>query len=207
MYSHNMATKLNYQLNTAKDSSASFVFLHGLGGNLRAWHPIVDKLNQLGYTTLSFDLPKHGHSPDTLSISDYTQSSIAHQVNQIVTKHKLTNPVLVGHCYGGFSALTYAHLYPKDLKSLVLISTTYKLFTPKYSLDPRFIKKVSLSLLKNFLPTENQTYIRDWDLVRLIREIIKTSPTSYLLSVLAALDFNATKYLKHISCPVHIIHG
>lgn len=202
-----MAIKLNHQLNIIKDSPASFIFLHGLGGNLKAWNPIVSKLNQLGYTTISFDLPGHGDSPNTFSLSDYTQTSIVHQVHQVVAKHKLTNPILVGHCYGGFSALTYTHLYPKELKALVLISTTYKLFTPKHSLNSRFIKKVILSLLKNLAPSRQQTYIRDWDLLRLFREIIKTTPSGYFLSVLGALSFNATRYLANISCPTHVIHG
>lgn len=202
-----MAIKINYQLNVIKDSPASFIFLHGLGGNLKAWNPIVSELNQLGYTTLCFDLPGHGDSPNTHSLTDYTQTSIAHQVHQVIANYKLTNPILVGHCYGGFSALTYAHLYPKDVKRLVLISTTYKLFTPKHSLNLRFIKKVIFSLLKNLAPSRQQTYIRDWDLLRLFREIIKTTPSGYSLSVLGALNFNATKYLANISCPVHVIHG
>ena len=202
-----MAIKLNYQLNLIKDSPADFIFLHGLGGNLNAWQPIVNELNKSRYSTLCFDLPGHGHSADSLSLSDYSQTNIAGLVHQVVIKHKLANPILVGHCYGGFSAITYAHLYPNNLKALVLISTTYKLFTPKTSLNPRFIKKLIVSLLKNLLPMKNQTYVRDWDLYRLAREIVKTSPTSYLLSVLAALSFNASKYLTNIDRSVYIIHG
>jgi pimeloyl-ACP methyl ester carboxylesterase len=76
----------------------TFLFLHGLGSNNKAWSKNISHLKNIG-TCIAIDLPGYGAS----SKGDYpfTMTFFAEQVLAFIEKKDLNDIVLVGHSMGG----------------------------------------------------------------------------------------------------------
>lgn len=98
----------------------TLVFLHGWGGSWQSWAPIIEKLtiNNKQFTIYALDLPGFGLS--TLSrphdLMDYVVD-----IAEFFGKNKITNPVLIGHSFGGQVAAKFAIERGNLLSGLVLV--------------------------------------------------------------------------------------
>ncbi|WYZ41085.1 hypothetical protein EsH8_IV_001426 [Colletotrichum jinshuiense] len=113
---------LNYQ--KLGSGSSNVVFVHGLGGTLEYWTPLISNLKLYDTHSLHlFDLEGHGLSP-THPLSDLTVKSMAADVRSIfdVAEISATHPgTLVAHSLGCLIALQFALENPGLLKKLVLL--------------------------------------------------------------------------------------
>lgn len=111
-------TKLHYV-----DSGAgrSVVMIHGNAGDLKDFAFAALPLLVRNYRVLAFDLPGHGLSrmPGDANGTIEEQAVILHQA---LTFLRVSNPILVGHSWGGAIALAYAMLYPHETSALVLLA-------------------------------------------------------------------------------------
>ncbi len=102
------------------------VLLHGWGLSGNTFGPLVDELNRRGHRVYILDFPGFGASQmpeQALSLSDYVEF-----LSIFLKKHKIEQPVLIGHSFGGRVALKYQQLYPKSTRALILTGTPG--FTP-----------------------------------------------------------------------------
>lgn len=106
----------------AGNGPATVVFEAGLGDTMTTWHPVRDRVSQFARTFV-YNRPGYGKSPALPG----TPSAEAIARNLYATLEKAGAPrpwVLVGHSLGGSYAMTFAKLYPQDVKAVVLVDGT-----------------------------------------------------------------------------------
>lgn len=115
----------NKPLNYATDGYTSrndhpIVFVHGLGGSVECWLPIMMVATQLPKCHL-FDLEGHGLSP-TLPLSVLSIESFADDLKGLFDHAKINSrAVIVAHSFGCLVAVKFAIDNPELVKGLVLI--------------------------------------------------------------------------------------
>jgi pimeloyl-ACP methyl ester carboxylesterase len=207
--------KVNYEITRGKKQKA-FVFLHGLGGDLRAWDKERKILDDIGYTTLAIDLRGHGLSGRPETREAYSFGNFALDVELVLQRENLSNIVLIGHCFGGMVSLMHAYLYPKFITSLILIDTSYK--PPHFSeffahhkvfeyLIPFFASITPPTYDKSTVDYEKFIHTSDFDKKRIFSDIMHTSLKSYLLISQNLLHFDAKEILNAIKIPTLVIEG
>lgn len=95
------------------------VLVHGLGGNLRNFYGLVDKLAAT-CRVVAVDRPGSGYS--TVSGEHPTLSAQATIIAQFLRRLGVERPLLVGHSLGGALALALALGHRDCVRALVLIS-------------------------------------------------------------------------------------
>ncbi|KAF9774274.1 hypothetical protein IL306_007765 [Fusarium sp. DS 682] len=114
--------KLNYQ----KQGSGSnqIVFVHGLGGTLDYWTPLISKLSLSESNTLHlFDLEGHGLSP-THPLSQLTIDSFASDISAVFNAAGITSSApatLFAHSLGCLASLKFSLDSPDLVSKLVLV--------------------------------------------------------------------------------------
>lgn len=97
------------------------VLLNGLGETSPLWarvQPAVAATSRV----CAYDRAGQGWSEDSSNPADATTA--ATDLHKLLTSAGETGPfVLAGHSTGGVHALTYAHLYPKDVAGVVLLDS------------------------------------------------------------------------------------
>ena len=96
------------------------VFLHGLGGQMRHFHELVDSLSQ-HHRVVSIDRPGSGYS-QSLGREGCGPFRQAKLVSGVLRSLGLERPIIVGHSLGGAIALSLALLHPEDCRGLALIA-------------------------------------------------------------------------------------
>ena len=107
---------------------SGIVFIHGLGGNMSFYTPVLAELNlakedQLQYTSLLFDLEGHGLSP-TKATSKLTIQSYADDIQGLIETLNLPTEngiTLIAHSMGCLIASLFASQHPDLVKRLILI--------------------------------------------------------------------------------------
>src|SRR3990167_11433616 len=98
-------------------SKKTLLFLHGWGSNSTLWFKTIGPLSEKGYTMYCLDLPGFGNSQNPQSsffLQDYSYA-----VMEFIEKLELIDVVLIGHSFGGKTAIKLAAENPEFLKSLV----------------------------------------------------------------------------------------
>uniref|UniRef100_A0A0C4DJ50 Bifunctional 4-hydroxyphenylacetate degradation enzyme n=1 Tax=Fusarium oxysporum (strain Fo5176) TaxID=660025 RepID=A0A0C4DJ50_FUSOF len=114
------------QLNYQRKGSGSdhIVFVHGLGGTLDYWTPLISKLSLADNTSLHlFDLEGHGLSP-THPLSKLSIESFALDIRSIFDAANITSSApatLFAHSLGCLAALNFALDNPSLVGKLVLV--------------------------------------------------------------------------------------
>ncbi len=132
---------VNYEdLETQKKSP--IVLLHGWNQNIEMMRPFASFFSK-NHRVIMIDLPGFGASqvpPFEYSIYDY-----ALLINELLQKLKVTNPIIIGHSFGGKIALLYASIYEVD-KLIILASPYRKVLKPssKKIKILRLLKKVPI---------------------------------------------------------------
>ncbi len=107
--------KVNYkQYGVGND----IVLLHGWGQNIEMMDPLGERLKENHRITI-IDLPGFGLSnePDFA----YTVSDYALLVHDLLEELNVTNPILIGHSFGGRISIVYASMY--NVNKLVLFGS------------------------------------------------------------------------------------
>jgi pimeloyl-ACP methyl ester carboxylesterase len=98
-----------------KGSEPTVVMLHGLPGTLGDWQYVNPLLK--GRHTIVIDRPGYGYSTTKYEAYDQQLATL----HQFLAQKHVSKPVVAGHSYGGTLALGYAHAYPRDVRSIVLV--------------------------------------------------------------------------------------
>ena len=100
------------------------VFWHALGPDASAEYfaEVAERLGARGFEVLGVDGPGFGASPLLDGPDDYRLDALARVLRRDVTE-SLERPVLIGHSWGGAVTVTYAGLYPRDVRAIVLLDS------------------------------------------------------------------------------------
>ena len=124
-----------------KSPRGTIVFLHGLGGSTFSWRHNASFFAGKGYRVISLDMKGFGLSHKDFE-SDYSHSSQAELVAEVLLRLKVDQTYIAGHSMGTSVMVHFTHLYPQ--KTLGLISAAGALNLDERSMYP--------SALLNFSP-------------------------------------------------------
>lgn len=96
------------------------LFLHGLLGSHASWEHLVHELAD-DFRIVAPDLFGHGASEKTLG--DYSLSTHAATLRDLLVHLGIDHVTLVGHSFGGGIALEFCYLFPERVQRLVLVSS------------------------------------------------------------------------------------
>lgn len=209
--------KIYYEFH--KGNKNTLIFVHGWTHNHTDWSQEVDYFSKKNYSVISLDLRGHGMSDKPEDISAYKIENFAKDINQLIIKYKVKNPILIGHSLGGMILLKFEQLFPKIAKGLVLIDTTYKnplkhmFLLKQYNVTPLF-KQLSNYIMSNKI-LQNK-YSKDVDFSKLnnhsdffywFKGVINT-PTKPLLACFnEMIMFDESKLIDKINVSCLIIEG
>jgi pimeloyl-ACP methyl ester carboxylesterase len=95
------------------------VMTHGMAAWGGLWKETAIELAKNGYRVIAVDQPPFGFSDR--SDGDFSRSTQAKRIGELVVAMGLKNYVLLGHSYGGGVAMEMALRYPKNISGVVLV--------------------------------------------------------------------------------------
>lgn len=207
---------LYYEIHALGNGKPTLFFLHGVGGDLEAWHFVKDRLSASGFSAIGMDLRGHGHTSHPRSPQSYQMANLVRDISSILEQEKLEKIILIGHCYGAVVASHFAIENAEKLEKLVLISSTYR--PPDYLQNK--ILKIGANILtemlafispKPYKPRHSEypqgKFHKDYEWFGLARTILHNSWGSYLLTTKEILNLNLEAELKKITTPTLLIAG
>ena len=96
------------------------LFIHGILGSQRQWSHLVDKMDD-DHRVIVPDLFGHGESAKPLG--DYSLSSHAATMRDLLDHLGIERVTLVGHSLGGGIAMQFYYLFPERVHRLVLVAS------------------------------------------------------------------------------------
>ncbi len=95
------------------------LLIHGSPGSIEDWEPVIDALAG-SFRLTAYDRPGHGFSAD---LGEYSYERNAKVALQVIDALRLENVVVVGHSYGGATALAMAIRRPATVSAYVIIDS------------------------------------------------------------------------------------
>ncbi len=129
---------------SCKGKGSAVVLLHGFLENSTMWSKIVEVL-QKKHKVICVDLLGHGKTGNLGYI--HTMDEQANMVKAILNHLKLRKYIIVGHSMGGYIALSIAKLYPKNIKGLCLMNST---FLPDSKVKKQHRNRAILAVKQNY---------------------------------------------------------
>ena len=158
--------------------------LHGFLEDKSIWNPFIHLLANK-YRVIAIDLPGHGKSE--LLHTENTMLDMARAVHDTLKSLGVESVNFIGHSMGGYVALAYADLFPKNVWGIVLLNSTPEADTEaRKKLRKHGIKVarnnyealISMSVVNLF--TKNlREELRD-EIAKTKEVALTTSPASYI---------------------------
>jgi len=208
--------RIHYEVFEGKKPKKTLVFIHGFGGCLRAFDPIIKHFKKDDYKIINIDLRGHGKSERPKKSFQYKLNYFVNDIILILHNEKAKNIILIGHCFGGILSLDIAINHPDLIQSMILINVSYKApdlsrFFYKYFPMKGFIffmlKFFPHIYLKNYPSYDKYEKSGDYNAKRIGSDIIHTSPKSYLYISREIVNFDFASKLQKIKGNVLLIHG
>ncbi|HEY1870322.1 MAG TPA: alpha/beta hydrolase, partial [Chitinophagaceae bacterium] len=173
------------------------VLLHGAFYTIEMnWGQIIPELSK-ARKVIAIEMQGHGHSPYSDRKLDFV--TLASDVEQVMNYLKVDSADVAGYSMGGSVAYQFAVQFPKRLKKLIIISSTYK--------SSGWLPVIN-SAFKDFKPEffDNTPLKTGYDAVA----PDKTKWRSFVEQMIAfaGVTFDiGDSYISHISSPVLLISG
>ena len=201
--------KIFYKEN--KRSSPLLIFIHGAACDHTLWCYQSRYFFNIGYSTLTLDLPGHGlnHSKPLLRISE--MSSL---INNLLKKVIQNNIILIGHSMGSLICLDVASSNPEKLKKVILIGASYPMNVSKDLLNKskKNQEEAINDMIQWSLPSNvklSGSNLIGLDLANLVSVIMNSTPNGVLHKDLKACNNFSLKHedIKSIKALITIIAG
>jgi len=180
---------INY--GTGKDT---IVLLHGWGQNIEMMQPIGNGLSK-NYSIVIIDLPGFGLSEEPKGI--WTLYDYVECVHELLEGLKVSNPILMGHSFGGKISLLYASKY--GVKKLVVFGSPFKREITKLSLKTKILKELKKIPGINKLELFAKKHMGSTD-YRNASEVMRKILVEHV-------NLDITEEVKKIKCSTLIIWG
>jgi pimeloyl-ACP methyl ester carboxylesterase len=168
--------ELNFERYGDKDSLAiATVVMHGWANSLETIRPFAQQLAHYG-PVYSIDLPGHGKS--SVPQETYGMREFAEELKHFLDQRGLKRVNLVGHSFGGKTAIKFSALYPEFVNRIVLIGASGLRAKPTLikSLRNKFLKYLRLFLRFKNTSLGARLY-RDWYIPRFAsRDYLNAGP-------------------------------
>ena len=182
--------KINYKQYGKGDD---VVLLHGWGQNIEMMKPLGDNLSD-HYRVTIIDLPGFGLSKEPVyayTIFDYTEV-----VHELLKELDITNPIIMGHSFGGRIAIVYASKY--KVNKLVLFGSPCVRHEYK-SIKQSFFKMIKK--VKVFSPLVNM-------MKKHVGSVDYRNASPLMREVLVkTVNQDLSENAKKIKCPTLLIWG
>ena len=180
--------KIFYKEN--KKSSPLLVFIHGAACDHTLWCYQSRYFFNIGFSTLTLDLPGHGLNESNALSSISEMSSL---INNLLKKFTQKNIVLIGHSMGSLICLDVASLNPSKFKKLILIGTSYPMNVSKDLLNKSKNNQAEAinDMIQWSLPSNvklNGSNLIGLDLANLVSVIMNNTPRGVLYKDLLACN-------------------
>lgn len=207
--------RIFYYINPVFEGRPWVVFLHGLSSNHTTWLKTAAALNEKKYNTLLVDLRGHGLSDKTKDKKFYNFEFFSRDLEQIVSREKISKFFLVGYSFGGTICIDYGTRHSNSILGLVLISTNY--INPLRYRGLGFLAPLGAGLLNFFafifLWQKRKHYYyyeqgKSKGYFHSVWEGLNTMPVSinfWMLALFGRLDFKNT--IQQITAPVLIVRA
>lgn len=176
------------------NSKECLVFLHGWGQNIEMMMPIAKPFIK-EYNCLIIDLPGFGDSEEPKEV--YSLNDYADMINKLLKSKKVTNPILIGHSFGGKISLVYATMF--KTKKLVLLASPFKKNIKKDNFKVKvfkFAKKIpGINKIENYV----KKHIGSTD-YRNASEMMRKVLVKHI-------NTDISNDVKNIKCPTLLIWG
>jgi len=185
---------VNYVNYGKKDAESTLVYLHGWGQNIAMMKPIADPFDE-EFNIVIIDLPGFGESSEPTHV--WTLDEYVECVKEILDSLNVTNPILLGHSFGGKLSLMYASKY--QVKKLVLFGSPFKKEIKKESIKLRMLKKLKKVPGINKLEGFAKKHIGSTD-YKNASEVMRKIMVEHV-------NYDITDMVKKITCPTLIVWG
>ncbi len=146
--------KNRYVYFTKEGSGESIILLHGWGVDSTTFKALI-KLLQKAYLVYAIDLPGFGQSAEPLD--SYNLDDYVTLLENFIIDKNITNPILIGHSFGGRIALKYASMH--QVHKLILIDSaglrSKDYFKVKMKVFLYKLKKHYYRITKNVMKYQN----------------------------------------------------
>lgn len=106
------------------ENKPTLILNYGLVCNLAHWKYQLPYFHNLDYPILYHDYRFHYQSSSSTNINDLNFDKISNDIHELLSYLKPNSPIMIGHSMGVNTALHFSHLFPNELKGMVLISGT-----------------------------------------------------------------------------------
>lgn len=103
-----------------KGSGADVLILHGWGGRIESFAPVIDNLAQ-GYRVTALDFPGHGESdppPTPWSVTEYADLTL-----RLLSQLDIPPSHVIAHSFGGRVTILLAAQHPELFNKIVLVDS------------------------------------------------------------------------------------
>ena len=193
MYTTYKDITINYEY-YENDSKTNLIYLHGWGQNIEMMKMVGDKLQKRSRVII-VDLPGFGLSsePDSIwTMYDYTEC-----IHDLLKSLKVSNPIMIGHSFGGKISLIYASKY--KTQKLVLFGSPFKKEIQKLNIKTKILKSLKKVPLLNKLEGFAKKHIGSRDYKQ---------ASEFMRKILVEhVNLDITEDVKKIKCPTLIVWG
>jgi pimeloyl-ACP methyl ester carboxylesterase len=104
-------------------SGPPVLLLPGILGSIQSeWHRFLKPIADMGYTAIAVDLPGHGQSEMTKSL---TMRVMVEEIDRLLNGIHAEPAVLLGYSIGGYAALNYALKHPNRVVGVWMQGTKF----------------------------------------------------------------------------------
>ena len=198
---------------TESGNGVSVVLLHGFCEDSSLWHYHKNFLAQ-SFRVICIDLP--GFGKNTALDCETSIELMTKEVKQTINTLNLDQHIIIGHSLGGYLALAYAELYPKDILGIGLFHSTALADSEEKKINRNkvidFITEYGVTVFaKNFVaplfnPSVRNNFIKE---INELITIVTNTPLSTVINVTKAMRDRKSRInvIKQISKPVLYIIG
>lgn len=170
------------------------VLLHGWGQNIEMMQPVGNNFKNSNRIII-LDLPGFGSSSEPKEV--WTVYDYAECLHDLLLELKISNPILIGHSFGGKISLVYASKY--SVKKLVVFGSPYRKEIQKMSLKTKFLKSLKKVPILESVASVAKKYIGSTDYKNaspMMRDIL-----------VETVNLDIIDDVKKIKCPTLIVWG
>jgi len=198
------------------------ILIHGWPLSRKSWEHQVWKIVEAGYRCISYD--RRGFGISSFPWNGYDYSSLASDLNEIITQLELEDAIIVGFSMGGGEVIRYCTDYGTDkIAKAALISSIIPLVKQKDD-NPSGVPEKDLLGIKDALENDRVGFLKEFSKgfynyeenkdkisqAQLDYDFIVASHASPRGTIEAAKAWMHTDFrdeLKNVDVPTLIIHG
>ena len=198
------------------------ILIHGWPLSRKSWEHQVWKIVEAGYRCISYD--RRGFGISSFPWNGYDYSSLASDLNEIITQLELEDAIIVGFSMGGGEVVRYCTDYGTDkIAKAALISSIIPLVKQKED-NPTGVPEKDLLGIKDALENDRVGFLKEFSKgfynyeenkdkvsqAQLDYDFIVASHASPRGTIEAAKAWMHTDFrdeLKNVDVPTLIIHG